>query len=836
MSLDDFKSQYKPRRPPAGLNRSGEPPQPWTTARCHRLLRPLLSRVASLRKEATASLLNAKGDEFERETRACAEQQNSSYDWLGPRKRIRLTYSQKRPPVRQGEGSTSGKSSGEPGISRCLRQGEGRTMTFGEIVAATPLLRRARGHVVPSPTVPSSLREEHEQPRIACKRDSRLKRGPAKHRDFDQRLAKLRADSASNRYNDLEAIYRSLDVLLKATRHESNVRKGPRSFLDICLRKVPQYIEALEAQERMDAEQNGTKSTLDDVHTSAEVYNYLEAIGSNPALGWKHLRVVVRADGINVVKQGISEGLFGDDFSELLIDLCVQAGALSEAEELVAALVDRQYPRPTRPDSSFSELASLRPLSVLWTFASKHNRTPFLLRQYTLLLSNYNLPQDWLATREFERIWALAARCLSVVEAADDAVAFMSHSISLLCRRKRTVASGPDASSLEKDISMANKQTLISALTMLAAMSSVGEIELQSPSVSEAEIAKISLIGNRLRYILRSCIADSELSKFTRSNLGSDLLYLALFFSSNSARNNDDIRSRVRNGIEQAWRQNINPRSTEGNRTKHRVNDIASFVSSVARSCGRGMSVASHSCLDRLFNQLENLELEREILDSMKAVAAFSLAQQTNNVKDFIYAEKLASNQCSVAGGDARSLSLFTGYRWEETIGEWVTASPVVKRQRPQTKARQLRSSSRIEINQNDSGAEHLDTQSGGPKYDEADSVPGPEIERAQGGRKGQGLLAVGAERVNTKKRAHSCSQDDKPRGVALRSTKSASSFVLDDELSSNKENRNHAAGKKPRRSVDRRTVLGSKPRSSLAGQINTSMLGDASSDDELCM
>ncbi|KAI1412879.1 hypothetical protein F5Y13DRAFT_199376 [Hypoxylon sp. FL1857] len=834
MSLNEFKTPYKPKRPP-GVNRSGEPPQPWTTARCHRLLRPLLSRIASLRKEAAASLLIPKDDELEREARVSAEQQNSSHEWLGPRKRVRLTYSQRRPSVRQTEGLTSSKDSQEPSAARCFSQGEGRNLASGEIVAATPLLRRARGHVVPSPAVPSSLREEHEQLRASCRRNPRLKRGLAKNKEFDQRLAKLRTNSASNRYSDLEAIYRSLEALLKATQHDTQQRRGPRSFLDMCLRKVPQYIEALEAQERMDAEQNGTVSTLDNVDTSAEVYNYLEAIGSNPALGWKHLKTVVRADGLDAVREGISEGLFGDDFSELLIDLCVQAGALSEAEELVAAAVDRQFPQPTTPDSSFGELASLRPLSVLWTFANKHNRTPSLLRQYTQLLSNDNLPQDWLATREFERIWALAARCLSVVEAADDAVAFMRHSISLLCRRKRTVAGGPNANHIEKDISVANKQTLISALTMLAAMSAVGEIELQSPCVSEAEITKISLIGNRLRYVLRSCIADLESLRPTRFNLGNDLLYLALFLSSSTARNDDDIISRLRHSIEQAWRQNINTSSTRGNRTRQRLNDIASFVSSVARSCGRGMSVASHSCLDRQFSQLESLGLDREILDSVKTVAAFSLAQQTNNVKDFVYAEKLVSNQCLTAGNDSRSRTPFTGYRWEETIGEWVTASPVVKRQRHQTRPRQLRSSSRIELDQSGSDAEQSDAQSGGPIYDEADSVPGLEIELEQGGCKAQGSLTVGAERANSRKRAHSCSKDDKPRAVALRTTKSAT-FSLDDELSSDKENRNHAAGKKPRRSVDRRTVLGSKPRSSLASQTSTSMLGDASSDDELCM
>ncbi|KAI1144553.1 hypothetical protein F5Y05DRAFT_30537 [Hypoxylon sp. FL0543] len=833
MSLNEFRTPYKPRHPASRATRSGEAPQPWTTARCHRLLRPLLSRIASLRKEGAASLLSAKDGELEREARVGAENQSSSYEWLGPRKRVRLTYSQKRPSIRQNVGSALHNDSKKPSSGRC--QSEGSSLIPGRIIAATPLLRRARGHVVPSPTVHSSLGGEPQNPRTTCGRDPRLKKRPAKNKDFDQRLAKLRAGSASNRYNDLEAIYKSLETLLKATRDDSNQRPGARSFLDMCLRKVPQYIEALEAQERMDAEQNGTISMLHDIDTSAEVYNYLEAIGSNPALGWKHLRIVVRADGIDVVKQGISEGLFGDDFSELLIDLCVQAGALSEAEELVGSFVDRQYPRPTTPDSSFSELGSLRPLSVLWAFANKHNRTSFLLRQHTTLLFNDKLPQDWLATREFERIWALAARCLSGVDAADDAVAFMSRSISLLCRRRRTVAGGPDAGHLEKDISMANKQTLISALTMLAAMSSVGEIELQSPCVSEAEVAKISIIGNRLRYILRSCIADLESSKPARTNLGNDLLYLALFFSSSSARDDDDLRCRLRNCIEQAWRQNINTGSTRGNRTSHRLHDTATFISSVARNCGRGMSVASHSCLDRLFNQLGGLELDREILDSMKAVAAFSLAQQTNNAKDFIYAEKLASNHCLAAGDDSRSRSLFTGYRWEETIGEWVTVSPVVKRKQSQTRPRQLRSSSRMVVDQNGSGAEQPDAQSGGPIYDEADSVPGLKIEPEQGGRKVKGCLAVGAERVNSKKRAYSCSEDDKPRGTALRITKSAS-FLLDDELSSDKENRTHATGKKPRSSADRRTVLNSKPRSSLASQTSTSMLDDASSDDELCM
>ncbi|KAI1374652.1 hypothetical protein F4677DRAFT_425684 [Hypoxylon crocopeplum] len=838
MSLDAFKTPYKRQRPAPRPNRSGDVPQPWTAARCQRLLRPLLSRIASLRKDTALGLLNPVGDEFKQETSASAsstEQKGTNCEWLGPRKRIRLTYSQKRSSRDQENRSVSGTNHGESRTAKGPRLSKSQALVPGEIVAATPLLRRARGYAVQSPTVSINQVEEPEEPKTKCRRVPRLKREPAEHKALDQRLSRFRAQSASSRYNDLEAIYRSLDALLKATRHNTNQARGPRSFLGMCLRKVPQYIEELEAWERMEAEQNGTISTLDDVDTSAQIYNYLESIGPNQALGWRHLRVVVRADGLNVVRQGILEGLFGDDFSELLVDLCVQNGALSEAEELITAVIGRQYPQPTTPDGSFAELPSLRPLSMLWAFTTKFSRTSFLLRQYSLLLSNNNLPQDWLATREFERVWGLAARCLLTVEAADDAVAFMNHSISLLCRRKRTLAGGPDIARQEKDIAMANRRTLTSALTMLAAMSWLGEIELHSAHVSETEITKIGLIGNRLRYVLTSCVADLGSLRPTQCRFGNDLVHMALFLSSSSTLGDSDISCRLRSSIEQAWRQNMDSGSTRNQPKRHRLDEIASFISSMARSCGRGMSLASHNCLDMLFKQLERLELDREILDSMKAVAAFSLAQQTNNVNDFIYAERLA------VGDGTRSRALFTGYRWEETIGEWVTVSPVAKKRRPETTTRQLRPLPMPDVDHSEDCAEQITTQCRGATSGDTHSVPDLEIEQEKGDRRPLTSLALENGFVNAKKRAHPCSGDDKSRSgkdVAPQPTKRKISTYssLDDELGSDKENRSHAISKKPRRSVDRKSILGAKPRSSLASRRSNSMFGDDSSADELCM
>ncbi|KAI5863187.1 hypothetical protein GGS23DRAFT_57189 [Durotheca rogersii] len=861
MAPDEPTTPCKPRRLVSRPDKPGDISQPWTAARCQRLLRPLLSRIASLRRDAAAAATQVSAaDNLTQEDAEldAAEQQGIAYcGWLRPRKRIRLTYSQRRSSHLEGEQSAPAKNPKGPESATCLNRPEPRIPAPGEIVAATPLLRRARGHIVPSPAAPGQPAANCDNSGADGGGEPRRKNRPVtRQRELDQRLAKLRARSTPSRFGDLEAIYRSLEALLKATRCDAGPARGPRSFLDICLRKVPQYIGELEAWERTEAEHNGTVSTLDGVDASAHIYDYLDSIGSNR--GWRHLRVVVRADGLNAVRLAIEEGLFDDDFSQLLLDLCVRSGALLEAEELLAALAGRQFSEPKTPDSSFAELPHLQPLSVLWTFANKFDRPSFLFRQYSRLLSDGNLPQDWLTTRGFERVWVLATRRLSMADAAIDAVAFMYRSVLLLCRRRRTPASGVEAARQEKDMAIANNHTLMSALTVLTAMCSLGEIELRSPSVSEAEIAKIGLIGDRLRYIIGSCLAHLESSRFTRHGLGRDLLHMALFLSSSHAQS-DAISSQLKHIVEQAWRQNVEPKSTRRGQARHRLNDMASFLSAVARNCGRGMSQASHNCLDTIFGQIERLELDREVVDSLKAVAAFSLAQQTNNVKDFIYAERLAANHSLAAAGNGAgsrldSRSLFTGYRWEETIGEWVTTSPVITRRPPQTRAlaraRGSPSPSAPSVDRSISDEQGA-FQSEDAVWADADDVPSLEIE--QGPEPSlceahQDPVAVVAERFRLKKHAHhtkpraatggvasstsSSRRDSKGLGFA---SQSGSAYLSQDELDSEKENQQCGVANKPGRKSVGGTARNPKLRSRLASQ-RGSLNGCEYSDDELCM
>ncbi|KAI0910271.1 hypothetical protein F4823DRAFT_590541 [Ustulina deusta] len=867
MLLISDPARYRPRR---AAHRIEEPSQPWTTARCHRLLRPLISRIASLRKDtamagkATASTM--------RSTPATApissisknrhhEEPESESGWLVPKKkRPRLTYSQRRgtqPPQSQefrlgtnhsGQGNHNEDTSLPAGTKvglrkafRCIQPERQQKATApGEIVPSTPMLRRARGKIVLSPVAlvhgldPNSNQVERS-------REHRTKTSSSAQKRLDERLAGLR-DCFCSKYTELEAIYRSLEVLLKATATSTlddiSAANGPRSFLDICLRKVPQYINELEAWERLDAEQTGTVSTLDDINTSAQIYNELESLGTN--VGWRHLRVVVRADGLNAVKHAIEEGLFEDEFSQLIIDLCVHLGAASEAEDLVAALVDRQYPQPVSTESRFTQGSALQPLLTLNSFAGQTQRTSFLFRQYSILLSSGSLPTDWLATSEFERIWSLALQGLANNHLSSDAISFISQSILLLCCQKRMFNRNTDTIQLDNDIARASQRTLMSALSILGSMSLLGETGIATPGLPGSDTRRIEGFVDKFKHIIRACINELKGSTRGRGTQKLEILYLVLFLSSTQDQG-EKIEIHVKGCIEKLSPPVVAPLSTKDIRMRNHYDNIAWLIASIARACGRATSVASHQCLDGLFGRLKSLKLGQNLLDKLKAAAAFLIAQQTNDVKDLIYAESLHPHARLGSGATNQQQSgstLFTGYRWEETIGEWVTVSPVRNKRRAPIIKKHLRSSTPAR------GTEGSFTRLSNSTSPVTDSLPDAETGLSQGTDDG--------EYDTNEPIRHICDGQSmmmKKRPRRLRSAEtlttqlvtevllpqqslaiSASFRPIESQVDSEKENRVRLLAKKPRRSSGR-VVLGVRPlsRDSIGRQ-------DTYSDDELCI
>ncbi|KAK7937909.1 uncharacterized protein PG986_014777 [Apiospora aurea] len=683
-------------------------PQPWTASRCHRLLRPLLSRLALLRKELTslpepgaAAVAVATDLPTTKDGRrkSGGKRQSSDCQWMLPRKKMRHTYAQQqqKPAERQASSSVSEGSFSETKqqplsvklrAARELQVADEDLPAPGEVVAFTPLVRRARGQEVPSPANVSQFRGSQGS---SSSQARRKKTGASKRGELEDRLASLKGLVPAARYSDYESIFRSLEALLKGTAQEQEMTKGASSLLDMCLKKMPWYIAGVQAWELDEAEQNGTKSAFNSSDTSLRLYNELETLGAS-GHGWSHLRTVTRADGIAAVREAMLEGLLNDDFCMLVIDLCTEYEATAEAEVLIEVLIQRQYPSPSGPDASFAENDTLRPLSFLWNFSLGLSRHSFLLRQYTKLLANGFLPVEWLVTGGFERVWGLAHRVLSRGDKALAAIDFLITAVISLCRHHRVSQKTETHTQLDLHII----PTISRSLAILSAMNVVGEMATRvgevQPITSQQNIAFIS---QNITYTFFGCLMEVEGRKRRSSNMTKDLLYLAAFLASSSSLRTERVHSRLTSAFELSLGSSP-PNGGKAVSTHDSVqhySGMISLISQIARICGRGSSDAPYQHLERLCRDLQLLGLEQDIMNSITRAGALFLAQQTSNLKDLVYAESLVSahhQQLEETANDghrikqqvATTTDLLLGYRWEETIGEWVAASPAAERRK----------------------------------------------------------------------------------------------------------------------------------------------------------
>ncbi|KAK8057546.1 hypothetical protein PG996_011483 [Apiospora saccharicola] len=696
--------------------------QPWTASRCHRLLRPLLSRLALLRKELSslpepAALAVGTDLPTTKERRKFGKRQSSDCQWMLPRKKMRHTYAQQQKFAERQTSSVSGSNSGSFSetaqqpltiklrAAKDLQAAHDDIPAPGEAVAFTPLVRRARGHEVPSPANMPQFRNYQGS---SSSQTRRKRSGTSRRGELEERLATVRSSGSASRHSDYEAIFRSLEALLKGTAWEEEKTKGASSLLDMCLKRMPWYIAGVQAWELDEAEQNGTKSAFNSPDTSLRLYNELETLGASQQ-GWSHLRTVARADGIAAVREAMLEGLLNDDFCMLVIDLCTEYEATAEAEALMEVFIQRQYPSPSGPEAAFAENDALRPLSFLWDFSIAFTQHSFLLRQYTMLLANGSLPVGWLVTGGFERVWGLAHRVLSRGSKALAAIDFLVTAIISLCRHHRVSQKlDGQASSSEKELEAQILPSISRSLAILSAMNIVGEMETHGNELFQpvgSRQQNIAFISQNITYTFFGCLVEVEGRKRRSSNMAKDLLYLAAFLASSSSLRTERAHSRLTSAFELALGTSPITSSKADMSTHDSVkhySSMISLISQIARICGRGSSEAPFQHMERLCHDLQLLGLEQNMMDSITRAGALFLAQQTSNLRDLVYAESLVSahhqqveDEMSPANEGykhrqraATTTDILLGYRWEETIGEWVVVSPVAQRRKQQAQHR----------------------------------------------------------------------------------------------------------------------------------------------------
>ena len=402
---------------------------PWTSARCNRLLRPLSSKIALLRK---ATLSESRHDERNSgiapsctsQTSTAAINQTSflatkvDTEWETsprPRKKIKRTYSSR----------TKGQSFQEFVIYDKDRVPQEAKDT----IIRLPLYLTA-GQAVGNDEESAAKDGQHDM--SAQRAPLRAPRGTSKN--LQALHGSQASDSASStglsNQRFIAGICKAFEALLRATNCEkANNHGGCRSLFSLCLRQIPNYITEEQRLTNHEDPEN-------DIDVASEIYTDLEAFGSAPDGGWESLREVVRAHGVNLVGEAIQEGLIELTHSRHILSLCLGLAAYDEAEcviECMVALVRSRSPPPKDSTVSCSGLShhtnkwnqshrlhptsltdeTSRVMGALKYYVSQTGRHGFMYRQTAGMLEDGILPIEWTSNKAMVNCWNGAIRSIT---------------------------------------------------------------------------------------------------------------------------------------------------------------------------------------------------------------------------------------------------------------------------------------------------------------------------------------------------------------------------------------------------------------------------------------
>jgi hypothetical protein len=642
----------------------------WTTARCHRLLRALTSRVAILTKDLEL-LSNTMGphDAIHVDAKHTKSRRKTGYphddtDWNQGKKKVKRTYSSR---LGQKVGSVAG-----PKTPRSkYYEGSKKSFVPGEIIIPTPILSRVRDTQFTASQDLSSLSVKAEAnffPKNS--RASTLIRSlndEGGDLSVTKSLSDLRKKLGTSRYSTYEGIYNGLSTLLNHTKPEKPCPKtGARSLMTMCLKAVPHYIDQERASMLAYEEETGTKSAINQRDMSMEIYDDLEQFGSY-GRGWKPLRVIVRAHGIMVLRDAITAGLLDIQFCGILATLCVQNAANEEAESLLLSLIcSSTFHAPkTLHDAAPSALKLLR------NFVDGTGSYSFLYHQLAKLVTDDVLPLGWLATKDFHPIWTGVMQRLSASFMETGVIAFLEVVISSLAGACNL------GGGLKGTLATAVESTYASLLTTLLSVTM-----LSKKHTSEQDTASQNIGGNDYKHI--PSLLESSLAKhdfLCPEGNQSGLLVASVLFAKaqGDAVANSDMLNDV--GLRPRL-QALLDSDEEGDTIGE---DLAAFICSVARCCGRGASETGFEYLKGLHVVL-NYCICMDIVQGIIVDSAHAFARESPEREHLEYASHL-EDKYSGRGYKAlldksvkKPEHSGTGFRWEDGIGEWVTATPVVNK------------------------------------------------------------------------------------------------------------------------------------------------------------
>ncbi|RDW83161.1 hypothetical protein BP5796_04652 [Coleophoma crateriformis] len=661
--------------------------QEWTAVRCHRLLRPLTSRIAILDKDvalfpsAAAAAECPKirhksksaGSSQDRHKSEFEDSQGSDADWgqQQPRKRVKRTYSsrasQRKASSHRGLGKSKASSASSGSIDYAAP---------GSITVSTPVLTRssephvatADGHIGQDFTY---SRPKRARPRCA-----------AQDNDAYRQLLHLRRVLPAARYSIYEGIYNGFEALLRATNTVTN-RLRPResrSLFSTCLKTIPRYIA--KEREMHSTENSGNKSTLEMQDISLEIYDELESLGSS-GNGWKHLRTVLRAHGIHIITSAIHRGILDLPLCSALVTLCATTHDLNAGQSILSSVLTLEsIPAPKTVFCRISSAGISPSMCLLWDFVNRTSQRAYHLRQITKMLVNGLIPVTWLATKDFGQIWTMAIQTLSTESDNADAATFLQTALSTLSSTvlHQTNAIEPLTQS-DKSLALAVEQTYSSLLTTLTSIAILSQE--RSIAASSDLLAADDQVCGAISRMLEYCLAENSSTTAERNCLWIASLLLCHctdMFTSSSTRNRSDDLLMKHNLL-----------STE---VDVDCSVLAELVYSISACCARAGFSRQLDYLQKIHSILEKYmssasSKQHSIIVQMIMDSAVRLCDEVPNQDHVDYAAHASTRfegfnrvprpdlHCGTS-----NYVVGTEFRWEEGISEWVTATPALNVQK----------------------------------------------------------------------------------------------------------------------------------------------------------
>lgn len=502
-----------------------------------------------------------------------------------------------------------------------------------------------------------------------------------------------------------------------ADRPSSNPGRGARSLMSMVVRQLPKFI-AGEQELQDEADENGDEDMCDAYFTELEMFY------APHGKGWKPLREAVRAQGIFLVSTMIQKTWVTSPVACALIEKC-RYHEPDACESLLATFLSTctsyPYPQALKPvaDSSLPGDA-VRLLRNYASFGPAHRS--YVFEQLSKLLMRGVLPPEWMATK----VWTswMTRATISFSKGDDDssaasrlieAVLITASDIRLTAETpkpkkkgrppKRGVGRRPPTRGsytvpakkpdfprpcplLVEDALSNHVMSLMAALCGMHISRSREVNDGESPGETEA-----GCIIKHLSFALEEAMntqTHSQLASLTSHQIlrrGCIILSGCLLQCNDTVLAGDDQHALSPTPILQKLCESLNSHPEA-------VKELASLLRLAFRCFGSATEAERLHLrreVRRMVSMFPHLTTEAglsTLLGRVAIEAAMQFAEGTGEPDDHLWAVEVQETVIALQNGQVSDSELTDeceeqgqprGYRWEESIGEWVARTPAAK-------------------------------------------------------------------------------------------------------------------------------------------------------------